>query len=41
MVLVGHFVLRRGVGLALINGVASGELEATVLDTSVFTDSLR
>jgi hypothetical protein len=41
MVLVGHFVLRRGVGLVLINGVASGELEAIVLDTSVFTDPLR
>ena len=41
MVLVGHFVLRRGVGLALIKGVASGELEGSVLDISVFTDSLR
>ncbi len=41
MVLVGNFVLRRGVGLALISGVASGEVEANVLDASVFTDSLR
>ncbi len=41
MVLVGDFVLRSGVGLALISGVASGDLEAAVLDVSVFADPLR
>jgi hypothetical protein len=41
MVLVGDFVLRSGAGLGLKSGVASGDLEAAVLDVSVFTDSLR
>jgi hypothetical protein len=41
MVLVGNFVPMRGVtgSLGLVIGV--GSEEATVLDASVFTDSLR
>jgi len=41
MVLVGNFVPMSGVNLGFVLGVRSARGEATVLDASVFTDSLR